>query len=89
MPMIRGEAIRDHVGEFLGQTFIQPVLAKMSESPFKSDYFDGGGAERAFRGQLNQQLSEKIGRSMADGFAKHLSRAIAGRVAERDGQDVG
>lgn len=56
----REEDLRKAAEQLVATTFIQPMLAKMREDPFKSDLFHGGRTEEIFGEQLDTILSERI-----------------------------
>ena len=80
--------LRTSIDEFVGMVFYGQLLKAMRDSPLKSDIGHGGRGEDVFAGQLDIELSQRIGRS--SGF--HLSDAIyrrlrRGAVAARRGAD--
>ena len=52
--------IDELANRFVATTFFYPLLQQVSDSPFKTERFDGGFTERAFRLQLNEQLADRI-----------------------------
>jgi len=52
--------VRDAFTSFVGQTFFSQMIGAMRTSVGKPAYFHGGQAEEIFRGQLDQQLAEKM-----------------------------
>lgn len=56
----RAKELRKAAEQLVATTFIQPMLAKMREDPFKSDLFHGGRTEEIFGEQLDTILSERI-----------------------------
>ena len=52
--------LRKAAEQLVATTFIQPMLAKMREDPFKNDLFHGGRTEEIFGEQLDTILSERI-----------------------------
>lgn len=56
----REKDLRKAAEQLVATTFIQPMLAKMREDPFKSDLFHGGRTEEIFGEQLDTILSERI-----------------------------
>jgi len=56
----RAETLRTAAEQLVATTFIQPMLAKMREDPFKSDLFHGGQAEEIFGQRLDTIFSERI-----------------------------
>lgn len=56
----RAKDLRKAAEQLVATTFIQPMLAKMREDPFKTDLFHGGRTEEIFGEQLDTILSERI-----------------------------
>ena len=56
----RSEQLRTAAEQLVATTFVQPMLAKMREDPFKTDLFHGGQAEEIFGQQLDTIYSERI-----------------------------
>ena len=54
------EKINEIADQFVATTFFYPLLQQVSDSPFKTDRFDGGFTEQAFRQQLNERLADNI-----------------------------
>ncbi|MEE8170108.1 MAG: hypothetical protein V3T70_06130 [Phycisphaerae bacterium] len=72
--------LSERLGELVGQVLLAPLIKQGQEGPFRSEYFDGGRAEKAFRSQLAMELSSRIGRISADSFAGELTKATARRM---------
>ena len=74
--------------EFVGLTFFAPLLQQASDPVLKGKYGHGGRGERVFRGQLNELLAMRIGRSsrlgLADALVKRLSVGDAAAAKELD-----
>jgi hypothetical protein len=60
--------VREKFDAFVGQSFYGQLLHEMHKSVAKSPYFNGGRAEEAFQGQLDQVLSEKMSQASAHQF---------------------
>lgn len=56
----RSKALRTAAEQLVATTFIQPMLAKMREDPFKTDLFHGGQAEEIFGQQMDTIYAERI-----------------------------
>lgn len=63
----KGE-LRATFDQFVGQTFYSQMLAAMRQTVGEPAYFHGGRAEKAFQGQLDQILSEKLAETTSDRF---------------------
>ncbi|MFV2066774.1 MAG: rod-binding protein, partial [Pirellulales bacterium] len=60
--------VRDAFTSFMGQTFFSQMIGAMRTSVGEAAYFHGGQAEEIFRGQLDQQLAEKMAETTRDQF---------------------
>lgn len=59
--MKRAEAVIDRVTDkFVANALVYPLLEHMGDSPFKTEYFDGGFTEDAFSSRLNMYLADEI-----------------------------
>jgi peptidoglycan hydrolase FlgJ len=66
------DQLREKFTQFVGETFYGQMIKSMRSTVGKAAYFDGGQAEKAFQGQLDQQLAEQLTKSTAERFAKPL-----------------
>ncbi len=66
------EKINEIADQFVATTFFYPLLQQVSDSPFKTDRFDGGFTEQVFRQQLNERLADNI----AAGHKISISSAV-------------
>ena len=46
--------------KFIATALIYPLLEQISEGPFKSELFDGGFTQSAFRQRLNMRFADEI-----------------------------
>lgn len=80
--------LRKSIDEFVGMVFYGQLLKAMRDSPLKSDIGHGGRGEDIFAGQLDIELSQRIGRAggfnLSDAIYRRLRR---GAVAARAGAD--
>ena len=60
--------VREKFDAFVGQSFYGQLLHEMHKTVAKTPYFNGGQAEEAFQGQLDQVLSEKMSQANASQF---------------------
>jgi peptidoglycan hydrolase FlgJ len=60
--------VREKFDAFVGQSFYGQLLHEMHKTVGKVHYFNGGRAEEAFQGQLDQVLSENMARANAGQF---------------------
>lgn len=56
----KAKTLRKAAEQLVAITFVQPMLAKMRDDPFKTDLFHGGQAEEIFGQQLDTIYSERI-----------------------------
>ena len=76
------QSTRDAANQLGASALIQPVLAQLRESPFKSDLFSGGRGEEAFGQQLDTLLADRLASTPGFGPAQALAQrldAAAGR----------
>jgi hypothetical protein len=64
--------LREKFTQFVGETFYGQMIKSLRSTVGKPAYFDGGRAEEAFRGQLDQKLAEHLTEATADRFAEPL-----------------
>jgi flagellar protein FlgJ len=75
--------LREKFTQFVGETFYGQMIKSLRSTVGKAAYFDGGQAEKAFRGQLDQQLAQHLTEATADRFAKPLfNRQFPQQAAE-------
>jgi hypothetical protein len=56
----KAKALRKASEQLVATTFIQPMLSKLREDPFKTDMFHGGQTEEIFGQRLDTIMSERI-----------------------------
>ncbi len=78
----RAETLRTAAEQLVATTFVQPMLAKMREDPFKSDLFHGGQAEEVFGQQLDTLLAERVTSRADFSIVDAVYRSIADRAAQ-------
>jgi Rod binding domain-containing protein len=66
------DELREKFTQFVGETFYGQMIKSMRSTVGKPAYFHGGQAEEAFRGQLDQYLSQHLTEATADRFAEPL-----------------
>ena len=87
VPAIRARArpgpespeLRQKVDEFVGLAFFAPLLKQASETVLQGRYGHGGHGERVFRGQLNEELALRVGRSGRLGLGDAIYRRLSGQ----------
>ena len=84
----RAETLRTASQQLVATTFIQPMLARMREDPFKSDLFHGGQAEEVFGQQLDTLLAERIVSRADFSIVDAVYRAIADRAPNPQGMNT-
>lgn len=83
------DELREKFTQFVGETFYGQMIKSMRSTVGKAAYFDGGQAEKAFQGQLDQQLAQHLTEATADRFAEplfhrqfpHLAQAGSGATS--------
>jgi peptidoglycan hydrolase FlgJ len=68
------QAVQDKFRTFVGEAFFGQLIKAMRSTQGKAAYFDGGQAEKAFRGQLDQALAQKMTSASADTIADPMFR---------------
>lgn len=63
--------------DFVGQTFYSQMLASLRSTQGEAAYFDGGQAEKIFRGQFDQYISEYLSDASAEEFATPMFEAFS------------
>jgi Rod binding protein len=64
--------VREKFDAFVGESFYGQLLHEMHKTVGKTAYFNGGRAEEAFQGQLDQVLSEKMSQANASQFTGQM-----------------
>jgi Rod binding domain-containing protein len=82
LPAEGNDALREAFTQFVGESFYGQMIKAMRSTVGKPAYFDGGRAEEAFRGQLDQALSEHMTSATADRFADPMFRRQFPQQAE-------
>ena len=54
------QKIRELANQLVSVTFIKPMLAQASESPFRSELFHGGHGEKMFQEHLDSVIADRI-----------------------------
>ncbi len=72
LPRETDEAIREHIGEFVGNVFYGTLIREMQASKLKGEYFHGGRGEEVFQGQLGMEIAQRLGRAPGDPIAEHM-----------------
>lgn len=80
------DALRDAFTQFVGETFYGQMIKSLRSTVGPAPYFDGGQAEKAFRGQLDQQLAQQLSKSTAERFAKPMFHRQFPHFAANDGK---
>ena len=83
------QEIRTKVGEFVGSIFYGTLLREAQKSTLKGKYMHGGRGEEVFKGQLNEELARKLGRSQNNPITDRLSESIERRLLNAGGASIG
>jgi Rod binding domain-containing protein len=70
-PDSRGD-LESNFQDFVAGTFYKEMLKSLNKMHGKPAYFDGGQAEKMFRGQLDQQMSENLAKTNGSQFSDSL-----------------
>jgi hypothetical protein len=70
------EEVRTRVGELVGGIFYGTLLRETQKSSLKGKYMHGGRGEEVFQGQLNEELSRKLGQARSNPITNRLTREI-------------
>jgi peptidoglycan hydrolase FlgJ len=68
----KNEKLHSAFTQFVGQTFYGQMIKSMRSTVGHAAYFNGGQAEKAFQGQLDQTLAEQMTKASADRFAEPM-----------------
>ena len=75
--MKRAEAVIDRITDkFVANALVYPLLENMGDSPFKTEYFDGGFTEDVFSSRLNMYLADEITASSQLPVSEVLNRHL-------------
>jgi flagellar protein FlgJ len=78
------DELREKFTQFVGETFYGQMIKSMRSTVGEAAYFHGGQAEKAFQGQLDQQLAQHLTEATADKFAKPLFNRQFPHLAAKD-----
>jgi peptidoglycan hydrolase FlgJ len=65
---------------FVAGTFYKQMLKSLRKMEKKPAYFYGGQAEEIFRGQMDQEVAEKMAKRQGDALSGSMYRAFAQRM---------
>lgn len=77
------EKLTDLSQRIVAGAFYGTLLKQVRESPFKSELFGGGKAEKAYGSLYDQQLAEHMARSTGQKLVKSLVKKIERSAAAR------
>ncbi len=83
----KAKTLRKAAQQLVAITFVQPMLAKMRQDPFKTDLFHGGQAEEIFGQQLDTIYSERIVARANFSIVDAVYKAIADSAAKTTSVD--
>ena len=72
------KAVEHLAGQFVSTALVYPLLEQASDSPFKTEMFDGGFTEDSFRQRLNVKMADEI--TTGGGFM--VNQALTGRLTD-------
>jgi Rod binding domain-containing protein len=76
-PRGRALQVREKFQDFAAGTFYKEMLKSLRSGQKDSKYFNGGQAEKIFRGQFDQQIAEDMARQHGAAFANPLFDAYS------------
>ena len=76
-PRDRALQVREKFQDFAAGTFYKEMLKSLRTGQKDSKYFNGGQAEKIFRGQFDQQIAEDMARQHGGAFANPLFEAYS------------
>lgn len=79
---------RTAANQLVATALVQPILAEVRNSPFKSDLFSGGRSEEIFGQQLDTLLAEQIAASPNLALGSVVAKQLAGAGAPAAGTAV-
>ena len=71
--------LRTVVDEFVGISFFGTLMRQFRESQDTSSPFHGGQGEKIFAGQLDAELTQRIGRRFKSGLGDAIYRQLSGK----------
>lgn len=74
------EQIAQLTNQFVSVAFIQPMMAQLRDSPFKTEMFSGGSAGDMFQQQVDTILSDRISQRANFPIARVMYERITGDV---------
>lgn len=77
------EELKSTFTQFVGETFFSQMIKSMRSTVGEAAYFNGGQAEKVFRGQLDQQLAQELTEKSASKFAEPMFARQFPQFAER------
>lgn len=80
----REVSARGAAAQFVGIAFIQPILARMSESRFAAGPFAPNEGERRFRPMLDAALSDRIAGAAHFPLTDAVARRLLGSAGPRE-----
>lgn len=70
------QALDKIADQFVATALVYPMLEQAGNDPFKSDLFDGGLTESAFRQRLNMHFADEIAASTDFSFSKSMTQQL-------------
>lgn len=81
--------VKEKFTQFVGEAFYGQMFKAMRSTVGPAPYFNGGQAEKAFQGQLDQTMSQELTKSTASTFADPLFARQFPHLAESQKQSGG
>jgi Rod binding domain-containing protein len=80
-PLTQHQKLIQQTRKWVAQSFFEPMLQQMRQSPFHSNLFDGGEGGKAFNTMFDERLSERMASDASDTLVKSIVRKIEGGKA--------
>jgi Rod binding domain-containing protein len=76
------DQLTEKAQKWVSQTFFGTMLKQMSDSPFKSDLFNGGRGGEAFSSLYHQQLADRMARGAGTKLVQSIVKGIESKQAK-------
>ncbi len=73
------DELKEAFQDFVGQTFFSEMMKALRSTQDEAAYMNGGRAEKVFRGQLDQVLTEELSEASAEKIAEPMYDLFMGK----------
>jgi len=77
------EQLTRQAERWVSQTFFGTLLKQMHDSPFRSEWLDGGRGGQAFSSLYDQQMADRMARASGKKLVRGIVRQIEGQMRRR------